>query len=145
MQTSLATYSIAANASIENLTYTGTAAFTGTGNAGSNMIMGSTGADTIDGGAGNDTMVGGAGNDTYIVDAAGDLIIDSAGTDTVRTSLSGYTLAAGIENLTIIASVGIAAAAGITVTGNDLANTVTGEAGNDTICLLYTSPSPRDS
>jgi Ca2+-binding RTX toxin-like protein len=67
------------------------------------------------------------------VDAAGDQIIDSAGTDTVRTSLSGYTLAAGIENLTIIAAVGIAAAAGITVTGNDLANTVTGEAGNDTI------------
>jgi len=127
VQTSLATYSIAANASIENLSYTGTAAFTGTGNAGNNTIIGSTGADAIDGGAGNDTMNGGAGNDTYTVDAAGDLIIDSAGTDTVRTALTGYSLAAGIENLTIIA------AAGISVTGNDLANTVTGAAGNDTI------------
>ena len=131
--TSLATYSIAANASIENLTYTGTAAFTGTGNSGTNVIMGSTGADTIDGGEGNDMMIGDAGNDTYIVDAAGDMIIDSAGTDTVRTALTGYTLAAGIENLTIIAAVGIASAAGIAVNGNEVANTVTGGVGNDTI------------
>ena len=133
VQTSVANYSIAANASIENLIYTGTAAFTGTGNSGSNMIMGSTGNDTIDGGAGNDVMMGGAGNDTYIVDAAGDLIIDSAGTDTVRTSLTGYTLAAGIENLTIVAAVGIASGAVSAVTGNDLANTITGDAGNDII------------
>jgi len=42
-------------------------------------------------------------------------------------------LAAGIENLTIIAAVGIASAAGIAVNGNEVANTVTGGVGNDTI------------
>lgn len=125
--TSLATYSIAGNASVENLTYTGTAAFTGTGNAGDNIITGSTGSDTLDGGTGNDQLLGGLGNDTYVIDSLSDSITDTGGTDTVRTALNGYTLASGIENLTI------SAVAGIAVTGNELANTVTGGTGNDTL------------
>ncbi|WP_141397970.1 calcium-binding protein, partial [Rhizobium phaseoli] len=68
IRTGLATYSLASLANVENLTYTGTAAFTGTGNASANVITGSSGNDTLDGGAGADTLSGGAGNDTYVVD-----------------------------------------------------------------------------
>ncbi|MFC5758650.1 calcium-binding protein, partial [Rhizobium sp. GCM10022189] len=119
IRTSLATYSIAALANIENLTYTGSAAFTGTGNAAANVIAGGAGNDTLNGGAGADTLIGGAGNDTYIVDNAGDLVTESAdaGIDTVKAGSATYTLADNVENLTYTGTVAF------TGTGNDLANT----------------------
>ncbi|XAZ23542.1 calcium-binding protein [Sinorhizobium sp. B11] len=112
---------------IENLTYTGSAAFTGTGNAAANVITGGAGADTLNGGAGADTLIGGAGNDTYIVDNAGDVVTESvdAGIDTVKAGSSAYTLADNIENLTYTGS------AAFTGTGNSLANTITGGAAAD--------------
>jgi Ca2+-binding RTX toxin-like protein len=127
VRTSLAAYTLGAN--VENLTYTGTASFAGTGNTLDNVITGGVGDDSINGGAGNDTMAGGAGNDTYTVDAAGDVVIENAneGTDTVRTSLTSYTLGANLENLTYT---GTAAFIG---TGNALANVITGGAGADTL------------
>ena len=127
MRTALAALTLAAN--VENLTYTGTVAFTGTGNTLNNVITSTAGADTLDGGAGNDTMIGGAGNDTYNVDSAGDVVTEaaSAGTDTVRTTLTAYTVGANVEALTFT---GTGAFAG---TGNTLANTLTGGAGNDTL------------
>ena len=51
-------------ANTENLTLTGTAALTATGNALANVLTGNTGANTLDSGIGADTLVGGAGNDT---------------------------------------------------------------------------------
>ena len=51
-------------ANVENLTFTGTGAFTGTGNAANNVITGGASNDTLDGGAGNDTLNGGGGDDT---------------------------------------------------------------------------------
>ncbi|WP_431674067.1 M10 family metallopeptidase C-terminal domain-containing protein [Rhizobium leguminosarum] len=129
IRTALAAYSIAALINVENLSYTGSANFTGTGNALANMITGGAGNDTLNGGAGSDTMIGGAGDDTYIIDNAGDSVAENAaaGTDTVRTALASYTLGVNVENLTYI---GTAAFAG---TGNDLANTITGGVGNDTL------------
>ncbi|CDZ65072.1 Hypothetical protein, partial CDS, partial [Neorhizobium galegae bv. orientalis] len=53
---SLATYSIAALANIENLTSTGIGNFTGTGNGVANTITGGAGNDTLNGGAGADTL-----------------------------------------------------------------------------------------
>ncbi|MGR9134441.1 M10 family metallopeptidase C-terminal domain-containing protein [Rhizobium leguminosarum] len=127
IRTVLAAYSIAALVNVENLTYTGSASFTGTGNALANTITGGAGNDTLDGGTGADGLIGGAGNDTYIVDNAGDLVTEAAdeGTDTVRTNLASYTLGSDVENLTYT---GTAAFAG---TGNDLANTIRGAAGAD--------------
>ena len=84
------------------MTYTGSAAFTGIGNALDNTITGGIGNDTLNGGMGADTLIGGAGNDTYLVDNAGDVVTEaaSAGTDTVKTTLGAYTLSANVENLT---------------------------------------------
>ncbi|MFN7281911.1 MAG: lectin-like protein, partial [Dolichospermum sp.] len=54
---------------VENLTLTGTAAITGTGNAANNVITGNSANNILNGGGGNDTLNGDAGND--IVNYAG--------------------------------------------------------------------------
>ncbi|MCA3160228.1 MAG: hemolysin, partial [Burkholderiales bacterium] len=125
VQTGLASYTLGTN--VENLVYTGTVAFTGTGNALNNAITGGAGNDTLDGGAGTDTLAGGAGNDTYVVDVATDIVTEAAnaGTDTVRTGLVSYTLGTNVENLVYTGT------AAFTGTGNALNNAITGGAGND--------------
>ncbi|CAN7188230.1 M10 family metallopeptidase C-terminal domain-containing protein [Rhizobium leguminosarum] len=129
IRTALAAYSIAALVNVENLTYTGSASFTGTGNALANTITGGVGNDTLNGGTGADTLIGGAGGDTYIVDNAGDIVTEAAdeGTDTVRTTLASYTLGSDVENLTYIGTVAFVG------TGNSLDNTITGGAAIDTL------------
>ncbi|MGO7675293.1 beta strand repeat-containing protein, partial [Rhizobium ruizarguesonis] len=129
IRTALAAYSIAALVNVENLTYTGSANFTGTGNVLDNTITGGIGNDTLNGGGGADSLIGGAGDDTYIVDHAGDIVTEAAdaGTDTVRTTLASYTLGSDLENLTYIGTVAFAG------TGNDLDNTITGGAAIDTL------------
>ncbi|PDT00614.1 RTX toxin, partial [Rhizobium chutanense] len=127
IKTVLSSYTLGIN--VEKLTYTGSASFTGTGNALANTITGGTGNDLLDGGAGNDTLIGGAGNDTYVVDSASDVITEglSDGTDEIRTALASYTLGNNVENLTYTSS------SSFTGTGNALANAITGGAGNDTL------------
>lgn len=154
VRTSLASYTLDAN--VENLTYTGTGAFTGTGNdlanvikggdggaklsggAGNDTLVGGKGNDYLDGGTGDDVMTGGAGDDVYIVDSAGDRVVEAAGggTDEVRTTLASYALPDYVEKLTYV---GVGAFTG---TGNGLDNVITGGnggnalyggAGNDTL------------
>ncbi|MEA1648893.1 hypothetical protein UAJ10_07660 [Nitrospirillum sp. BR 11164] len=127
VRTTLASYTLGAN--VENLTYTGSGGFTGTGNALANVITGGAGADVLDGGTGADTLIGGAGDDTYKVDDVGDVVTEgtAAGTDEVRTTLASYTLGANVENLTYTGS------GGFTGTGNALANVITGGAGADVL------------
>lgn len=131
IQTTLASYSIGSLTNIENLTFTGSAAFSGTGNAGANVITGGAGNDTLNGGAGSDTLVGGLGNDIYVVDATGDVVTEAAnaGTDTIQTRLASYSLAslANVENLTYTGT------SAFTGTGNAVANVLTGGSGNDTL------------
>ena len=55
-------HTLAAN--IERLTFTGTGAFTGIGNASDNIITGGSGNDVLYGGGGADQFFGGAGRDT---------------------------------------------------------------------------------
>ena len=71
-------------------------------------------------------MLGGAGNDTYVVDNAGDAVIENAneGNDTVNASTS-FGLSANVENLVLQGG------ADLQGYGNDLANTLTGNAGNN--------------
>ncbi|WP_431854523.1 DUF4347 domain-containing protein [Azospirillum sp.] len=99
------------------------------GDAGVDTLVGGAGDDVLDGGAGADSMVGGGGNDLYRVDVAGETVIEALneGLDTVITLTSSYVLGANVEDL-IYDGVG-----NFTGTGNVLANTIMGGAGNDTL------------
>ncbi len=139
VKTGLDRLTLAAN--VENLAYTGTGDFAGTGNASPIQSPEGVGNDTLNGGDGSDTLIGGKGNDFYIVDSAGDAVIENAGEgiDQVQTSLANYTLGENIENLGSDAA-GFGAFIG---TGNALdnrimgsfagSNTLTGGAGDDVL------------
>jgi serralysin len=90
-------------------------------------VSGTSGADTLVGGAGADTLIGGKGSDTYLVDNTGDRPVEEGaeGSDLVKTTLASYTLADHVEKLSYIGT------GNFSGTGNNLANTITGGAGND--------------
>ncbi|MCV9965960.1 calcium-binding protein [Pararhizobium sp. BT-229] len=117
-------YTLTAN--VENLTYTGTGNFSGTGNAIDNIITGGTGNDTLDGAAGADTLIGGAGVDTavYAGSMAGVNVSLLVGTGTGGDA-QGDVLG-DIENLT-------GSNFGDTLTGNSGANVLTGNNGDDVL------------
>jgi Ca2+-binding RTX toxin-like protein len=135
--TEMASVSVTLAANVQNLTGTGTAGLTLTGNtlndvvtanSGADKLVAGSGLDTLVSGTGIDTLVGGTGNDVFVVNNASDLITKSSntGSNTEQASVS-VTLAANVQNLT-----GIGAAA-ITLTGNTLANVITANSGNDTL------------
>lgn len=145
VNTTLNTYTLGNN--VENLTFTGTGNFLGTGNALPNVITGGTGNDTLSSGGGNDTLIGGSGNDTlnggpgldtmsggagddtYSVENVGDTVNELAneGIDQVNTSLASFTLGANVENLKFVGTGNFAG------TGNGLANIITGSTGSNTL------------
>ena len=75
-------------------------------------------------------MAGGLGNDTYYVDSASDVVNETAGqgSDTVLASVD-YALTAGSADRVPEGECG----PGLTLTGNELANTVVGGVGIDTL------------
>jgi Ca2+-binding RTX toxin-like protein len=66
---------------IENLTYNGSTAFEGIGNALDNVIQGGGGADTLDGGDGADDLRGGGGADTLLGGDGDDILVGGWGAD----------------------------------------------------------------
>ena len=144
VRTGLSSYTLGAN--VENLAYTGSGPFSGTGNALNNslgggsaadLLVGLDGNDTLNGGAGADTLIGGAGNDVYVVDNALDTLVElpGEGTDTVQSSIS-LTLLDHFENLTLTgggSNTGTGNAVDNVLTGNGAANTLYGLDGNDTL------------
>ena len=95
IQTSLASYTLGSidptkggstNNYVENLSYTGTLAFSGTGNELDNSITSGNGADTLSGGAGSDTLVSGSGNDVLSGGTGNDSMDGGLNTDRVDYS-----------------------------------------------------------
>ena len=66
---------------VENLSYSGSGNFTGTGNEVANVITGGRGADVLSGLGGNDTLVGGFGADTLVGGDGDDVLQGDAGND----------------------------------------------------------------
>ncbi|MGZ8344914.1 MAG: beta strand repeat-containing protein [Allosphingosinicella sp.] len=126
VRTVLAAYTLGAN--VENLRGLSPSGQILSGNVLVNAITGGGGNDVIDGGAGADLLVGGLGNDVYVIDA-GDTVTEAAnaGMDEIRTVFAAYTLGANLEYLTGTSPTGQA------LTGNALANRLTGAGGNDTL------------
>jgi Ca2+-binding RTX toxin-like protein len=100
------------------------------GGDGDDLLFGGIGNDVLDGGAGRDRLTGGTGNDNYYVDAA-DSVVEAAGEGTdgvfARTS---YALAAG-ASIELLATADANATTRIDLTGNELANTIQGNAGDN--------------
>ncbi|WP_172599275.1 peroxidase family protein [Rhizobium leguminosarum] len=80
VRTALPTFTLSDN--VENLIYTGNSAFTGTGNAGNNVISGGNAGDTLNGADGNDTLNGGGGADVLNGGIGNDILVGGAGNDT---------------------------------------------------------------
>ncbi|SFK56067.1 VCBS repeat-containing protein [Methylorubrum salsuginis] len=101
------------------------------GSAFADTLRGDAHANILDGSGGADWLVGGAGNDTYIVDNVGDTCSEyssTGGVDLVVASVSyklGRYYYSNLENLTL------AGKAHIDGTGNELANTLHGNGGNN--------------
>ena len=82
VRTALGSFTLGAN--FENLVFTGTSAFKGTGNTLNNALTGGAGDDTLYGLAGNDSLVGGAGADILIGGAGKDTLSGGLGADVFR-------------------------------------------------------------
>lgn len=98
-----------------------------TGDSQANLLWGGDGSDVLNGGLGADGLYGGAGDDIYVVNVQADLAFEDAGQglDAV-VATSGYYLFANIENLTLVAGAG-----SIFGVGNELANGITGNEGDN--------------
>ena len=95
---SSATHSLGAN--VENLTLTGSANLSGTGNELANELTGNAGANLLDGGAGVDVITGGNGNDILIGGVGADRLSGGAGADTFRFLAQGESTVANHDVIT---------------------------------------------
>lgn len=106
------------------------------GGAGRDHLNGGRDLDVLEGDAG-DTLRGGAGDDTYVIQGnllgqgPLDTIIENSGggTDTVESNVS-FPLPDNVENLPLVGT------QNLNGTGNDLANVLTGNAGDNTLSGL---------
>ena len=129
-------YALQAGQEIEALTTTGsnrTTAINLTGNEFANTIAGNNGNNIIDGMGGADSMSGLGGNDSYFVDNVGDQVLEAVGggKDRVCASLS-HALLAGQE-IEILSTTNSGGTAAINLTGNEFANIVKGNRGDNVL------------
>jgi Ca2+-binding RTX toxin-like protein len=125
-------FTLEAGSSIETFTTLDAAGVTAinlTGNALVQAIVGNAGANTLDSGGGGDTMMGLGGNDFYFIRAAGDRAVEAAaaGNDRVFAAVD-FTLEAG-SSVEIVSTISNAAVTAIDLNGNELAQSVLGNAG----------------
>jgi len=123
VRASVGTWTLAAN--LENLTYTGSTTFTGTGNALNNIITGGTGTNYLRGGGGADTLIGvGSANYASYQDAVAG-VTANLGTG-VGTGFAAGDVYTNIQNLQ-------GSGAADSLVGNANANIILGENGNDVL------------
>ena len=103
VRTVLASYALGAN--LENLSYTGTLAFTGRGNELNNVMTGGAAVDILSGGSGNDTINGGAGNDQLLGEAGNDWLDGGLGSDAMNGGLGDDTYVIDVLTDTIVEQV----------------------------------------
>ena len=118
------TYTLGHN--LENLTLTGTAAISGTGNSLNNVLHGNAANNTLDGGAGNDILFGAGGADTFVFNAG-------FGSDRVDDFTPGQ------DQLQLSTALGVSNFAGLDSNSNgvlDDADAAVSVAGDDTIIAL---------
>jgi Ca2+-binding RTX toxin-like protein len=129
-------HTLRTNAHVETLLAapaSGTAAINLGGSAFDNAITGNAGANRIDGKGGTDKLTGLGGNDIFVVDDNSDLVFEAAGGGNDRVLASGhYVLRAGVE-VELLATLAPAGTVGLRLTGNELANTVHGNAGGNVL------------
>jgi Ca2+-binding RTX toxin-like protein len=120
---------------VSDLTLTGTAVISGTGNLADNRLDGSQNT-------ASNTLAGGWGNDVYVIDPL-DVIVEEAGAgfDAVEAAFS-YTLQSNVENLILFggdATTGTGNSDANTLDGsqNDASNALFGSFGDDTYILGY--------
>ncbi|MVA71406.1 hypothetical protein GOZ81_09995 [Agrobacterium vitis] len=131
--TGLNSYSLTRN--FENLTYTGTANFTGSGTVADNVMISGAGADYLFGNNGNDTLIGGAGADKLSGGGGNDTSSyrdsTSAVTVNLATGLAQGGFAQGDTFISIESLEG--SAYNDTLTGNRESNTLRGGDGGDVL------------
>jgi Ca2+-binding RTX toxin-like protein len=93
VQALLASFTLGAD--VENLTFVGVGAFSGTGNAVANVINGGAAGDTLNGAGGNDTLNGNGGNDLLLGDAGADQLNGGLGNDSLDGGAAGDQLTGG--------------------------------------------------
>jgi len=96
-------------------------------------LEGGSGNDILDGGSGTDLLLGGGGDDTYIVSGS-DAIgreFPGSGNDIAYTT-SSYTLPSD-QQIEVLDVLNYGGTTPLSLTGNDFANEIRGDAGNDTL------------
>lgn len=123
-------YNYTLGENLENLEYTGSVNWIGTGNELDNTITGNTGNDTLDGKTGNDFLSGGGESDSYVFNLGG-------GNDTIYDHYDPYryTTTSGGANDTIIFGEGITKD-NITFTGKNGDLIITFNNSTDSITVL---------
>jgi Ca2+-binding RTX toxin-like protein len=112
---------------------TGTSPIKLTGNAFSQEIVGNYGNNVIrDGGVSDDLLRGLSGNDTYQVYSSGTTIVESAAQGAADRIMAGvdYALGSGVH-VEIMTTSGAAGTSGIDLTGNELKQSIFGNAGSN--------------
>jgi Ca2+-binding RTX toxin-like protein len=128
-------FALAAGDNIEFLqtnNITGVGLINLTGNEIAQTIIGNAGANILNGGidALSDTLAGFGGNDTYIINSVNDNIVElfGGGTADLAKANVSFTLAAD-DDIEVLETTNAAGVGLINLTGNEIAQTITGNAG----------------